>query len=114
MTKAAITDLKVNSFHSNNTSTFPDQPPTPESMSDVHIVDIRRDKTQLDLKEEIFKFLNPQQGSKKLPTLLLYDEKGLQIFEKVNSKNWFCYNIGSLNHDTRLHISKNISSPMLK
>ncbi|KAI1437191.1 DUF323 domain protein [Xylaria sp. CBS 124048] len=49
----------------------------------VGIIDIRRDSVQANLKEEIHKLFCPQEGPRKLPTLLLYDEKGLQLFEKI-------------------------------
>ncbi|GAW12131.1 hypothetical protein ANO14919_014890 [Xylariales sp. No.14919] len=49
----------------------------------VDIIDIRRDTAKADLKEEIYRLFRPQEGPRKLPTLLLYDEKGLQLFEKI-------------------------------
>ena len=49
------------------------------------IIDIRHDAVEINLKEEIFTQLQPEEGPKRLPTLLLYDERGLQIFEKVRS-----------------------------
>jgi hypothetical protein len=52
------------------------------SMS-IDIIDIRHDAVEMNLKEEILKSLKPQSGPKTLPTLLLYDERGLQLFEKV-------------------------------
>lgn len=48
------------------------------------IIDIRHDAVQISLKEEIMKSLKPQQGLKQLPTLLLYNEQGLKLFEQVN------------------------------
>lgn len=51
--------------------------------SDIDIIDIRLEAVDIDLKAEISSSLAPQNGLKKLPTLLLYDENGLQIFEKV-------------------------------
>lgn len=59
------------------------KPDTPESLMDVSIIDIRGDSNELDLKKEILSGLKPQRGPKTLPTLLLYDEKGLQLFEKA-------------------------------
>lgn len=50
----------------------------------VDIIDIRHDAVELSLKDEILNSLNPQEGPKRLPTLLLYDERGLQLFEEVN------------------------------
>jgi hypothetical protein len=49
----------------------------------THIVDIRSDAIEVDLKAEILSMLKPAKGTKKLPTLLLYDDAGLQLFEKV-------------------------------
>ncbi|KAI0406130.1 DUF323 domain protein [Xylaria palmicola] len=49
----------------------------------VDIIDIRRDTVQASLKEDIYRLFRPQQGSRQLPTLLLYDAKGLQLFEQI-------------------------------
>ncbi|KAH6718083.1 C-type lectin protein [Leptodontidium sp. MPI-SDFR-AT-0119] len=49
----------------------------------VDIIDIRHDAVELSLKDEILNSLNPQEGPKRLPTLLLYDERGLQLFEEI-------------------------------
>ncbi|KAI1344598.1 C-type lectin protein [Xylariaceae sp. FL0016] len=54
---------------------------TPASQLDI--IDIRRAKVEINLKDEIFKLFRPQEGPRRLPTLLLYDEKGLQLFEKI-------------------------------
>jgi hypothetical protein len=51
--------------------------------SEAEIIDIRREHADLDLKKEIESMINPAEGPKMLPTLLLYDEKGLQLFEDV-------------------------------
>jgi len=51
--------------------------------SDIDVIDIRSDAIEMDLKVEILSMLKPAKGPRKMPTLLLYDEKGLQIFEKV-------------------------------
>jgi hypothetical protein len=51
--------------------------------SGIDIIDIRSDAIGMDLKAEILSMLKPTKGPRKMPTLLLYDEKGLQIFEKV-------------------------------
>ena len=61
----------------------PKKPLTPESLPDINILDIRKEAIEIDLKAEIIKQLNPEHGPKQLPTLLLYDEKGLQLFEEV-------------------------------
>lgn len=49
----------------------------------VDIIDIRHDAVEINLKEEILSSLRPQNGPKTMPTLLLYDERGLQLFEEV-------------------------------
>lgn len=49
----------------------------------VDIIDIRQARVEINLKEEINKLFRPQEGPRTLPTLLLYDEKGLQLFEEV-------------------------------
>ena len=58
----------------------------PVNNSNVDIIDIRHDAVEVNLKEEILGSLRPMQGPKQLPTLLLYDERGLQIFEEVGSR----------------------------
>ena len=50
---------------------------------DIDIIDIRRDDVQVSLKEQIRVLFNCGNGPRCLPTLLLYDETGLQLFEKV-------------------------------
>lgn len=53
--------------------------------TNIDIIDIRHDSIEINLKDEILKSLEvPTMGSKSLPTLLLYDEKGLQLFEEVD------------------------------
>lgn len=50
----------------------------------VPILDIRRDKSNQSLVETLKQSLNPSQGqSRAFPTLLLYDEKGLKLFERI-------------------------------
>ncbi|KAI8624488.1 C-type lectin protein [Xylariaceae sp. FL1651] len=49
----------------------------------VDIIDIRRITVETGLKEEIYRLFYPTEGPRKLPTLLLYDEKGLQLFEEI-------------------------------
>ncbi|KAI2621365.1 DUF323 domain protein [Xylaria nigripes] len=53
------------------------------SQTPADIIDIRRDTVKANLKEDIHTLFHPRQGPRKLPTLLLYDEKGLQLFEKI-------------------------------
>ena len=49
-----------------------------------NIIDIRRDREEISLTEEINKGLRPAEGGeKRLPTLLLYDEAGLKLFEDI-------------------------------
>ncbi|KAJ2972294.1 hypothetical protein NUW58_g9215 [Xylaria curta] len=47
------------------------------------IIDIRRNKVKDSLKGEIYRLFHSQKGPRELPTLLLYDVKGLQLFEKI-------------------------------
>lgn len=48
------------------------------------IIDIRTGPTEFDILQDIKQGLRPQDGGeKKLPTLLLYDEAGLRLFEKI-------------------------------
>ncbi|RMZ14198.1 hypothetical protein D0864_00247 [Hortaea werneckii] len=48
------------------------------------IIDIRSDTAGIELKQEILTGLKPADGGEKtLPTLLLYDEEGLKLFERI-------------------------------
>ena len=50
----------------------------------IHIKDIRQPRHEDSLVEEIHRGLNPPKGKlKSLPTLLLYDELGLKLFEDI-------------------------------
>lgn len=51
----------------------------------AEIIDIRREHADMDLKKEVESMMNPAEGPKMLPTLLLYDQKGLQLFEDVSA-----------------------------
>ncbi|EDN92656.1 hypothetical protein SS1G_08519 [Sclerotinia sclerotiorum 1980 UF-70] len=51
--------------------------------SNFNIIDIRHDGAEIELKDEILASLRPKSGLKSLPTLLLYSERGLQIYEEV-------------------------------
>jgi hypothetical protein len=53
------------------------------SKSKVNIIDIRRAAVELDLKDQILSMFHTTQGPRQLPTLLLYDARGLQLFEDV-------------------------------
>lgn len=50
----------------------------------VDLIDIRRDAVKANLRDEIYRLFHPQEGPRELPTLLLYDAEGLQLFEKVS------------------------------
>lgn len=49
----------------------------------LNIVDIQNPRAEINLKGEILAQMSPEQGPRTLPTLLLYDERGLQLFEDV-------------------------------
>lgn len=49
----------------------------------LDIIDIQNARVEINLKDEILSQMNPEQGPRTLPTLLLYDERGLQLFEDV-------------------------------
>lgn len=52
--------------------------------SDVSIMDIRQRGLDVSLVDEIRQKLNPAKGrERRMPTLLLYDEEGLQLFEQI-------------------------------
>jgi hypothetical protein len=55
----------------------------PNGVGGVDIIDIRQVAVEVNLKEEILSMFHPKQGLRQLPTLLLYNERGLQIFEEV-------------------------------
>lgn len=57
---------------------------TSANISKIDIIDIRRDTVEFNLKADILTSLKPEIGPKTLPTLLLYDERGLQLFEEVS------------------------------
>ena len=51
---------------------------------DVSIIDIRRGGLDFVLVDEICQKLNPGKGKeRRMPTLLLYDEQGLKLFEDI-------------------------------
>jgi hypothetical protein len=49
----------------------------------IHIIDIRRKAVEISLKDDILAQFRPKAGPRTLPTLLLYNERGLQLFEDV-------------------------------
>lgn len=57
--------------------------PPPASSPDLNIIDIRCAAVEINIKEEINTLFKAQNGPRRLPTLLLYDERGLQLFEAV-------------------------------
>lgn len=62
---------------------------SPKGQSVPDIIDIRQNAIEFDLGRDVMSMLKPDKGPKKLPTLLLYDEKGLQTFEEVGkSRPW--------------------------
>jgi uncharacterized SAM-dependent methyltransferase len=48
-----------------------------------NIIEICQDREELDLLKGIKTGLRQSDGNRSLPTLLLYDEAGLKIFEKI-------------------------------
>jgi L-histidine Nalpha-methyltransferase / hercynylcysteine S-oxide synthase len=58
-------------------------PKSLKSDSGLDIIDIRQTTVEFNLKQEIHSQFRPSEGPRQLPTLLLYDEKGLQLFEQV-------------------------------
>jgi len=58
----------------------------PSETSDIDIVDIRHDAVEISIKDDILSQLRPASGLKSLPTLLLYNERGLQLFEEVREE----------------------------
>ena len=57
--------------------------PSQRSVSSIDIIDIRHDAVQINLKDEFMDLVRPENGPKAMPTLILYDERGLQLFEEV-------------------------------
>jgi hypothetical protein len=49
----------------------------------VDIIDIRQVAVETNLREELLSLFHPKEGLRQLPTLLLYNERGLQLFEEV-------------------------------
>jgi hypothetical protein len=56
---------------------------TVASKAGPDIIDIRRVEVEINLKAEVLDMFSARNGPRKLPTLLLYDERGLQLFEDV-------------------------------
>ncbi|TQS35347.1 hypothetical protein Golomagni_04234 [Golovinomyces magnicellulatus] len=49
----------------------------------ISITDIRQNIPDLDLKRELLEYLKVTDGPRSLPTLLLYNQRGLQLFEEI-------------------------------
>lgn len=67
----------------------------------IDIIDIRSNSVGVNLKDDILTLLNPTIGHKEMPTMLLYDECGLQLFEQVSNLHYFflCgYSLTFLDH----------------
>lgn len=55
-----------------------------QTSSNNQIIDIRRDTEEISILDDIKRGLRPNDGHEKtLPTLLLYDEAGLKLFEEI-------------------------------
>ncbi|KID75611.1 Ergothioneine biosynthesis protein 1 [Metarhizium brunneum] len=70
------------------TTPFPVKQPAGKAASrprgDLDIIDIRSNRVDFNLKDEVARMVIPKDGrARKLPTLLLYDERGLQLFEDI-------------------------------
>lgn len=51
---------------------------------EIEIIDIRGNENTISLAEDVTRGLCPDQRvEKQLPTMLFYDEKGLQLFEEI-------------------------------
>lgn len=66
----------------------------------LDIIDIRCAAVEINLKDEINTLFKPKTGPRKLPTLLLYDERGLQLFEEArlvpcHHRLWLCFHPSS-------------------
>ena len=54
------------------------------SQASIDIIDIRRKAVEINLKEDVLTQFHSKTGPRTLPTLLLYNERGLQLFEDVS------------------------------
>ena len=67
-----------------SSTTSPFSNPGKVAFTNPQIIDIRREKDGYSLLEDIRKGLRPTDGGgKTLPTLLLYDQNGLRLFEQI-------------------------------
>lgn len=56
----------------------------PNGHGNVSILDIREEELSFSLLDDIHQLLRPGEGGeKRMPTMLLYDAKGLQLFEEI-------------------------------
>ena len=55
----------------------------PSATVALDIIDIRSNTTEINLKDEVSTMFSGTAAARKLPTLLLYNERGLQLFEDV-------------------------------
>lgn len=79
-------------------------------MAPTDIIDIRREHVEMDLQKEVERMMNPAEGPKTLPTLLLYDEKGLQLFEDVSFSHIHGGTIGCDANTFWLHRSRTLTN----
>ena len=50
----------------------------------ISVIDIRREESEFSILDEMRKKLNPEKShEKRMPTMLLYDEQGLKLFEEI-------------------------------
>lgn len=55
-------------------------------MTEPHIVQLPRTEAATPLYDEIIKGLQKPQGQRTLPTILLYDERGLRLYDEITTK----------------------------
>jgi len=55
-------------------------------MAEPHIIQLPRTDAATPLCDEIIKGLQKPQGQRTLPTILLYDEQGLRLFDEITTK----------------------------
>ena len=88
--------------------------PQAASKSSLDIIDIRRAAVETNLKEEIISLFHPKEGPRQLPTLLLYNERGLQLFEEAClipfAPRLACFTLTG----SRLPIWRSTTSPMMR
>lgn len=55
-------------------------------MAEPHIVQLPRIEAATTLCDEIIEGLQKPQGQRTLPTILLYDERGLRLYDEITTK----------------------------